>query len=408
MALNPEKIRKDFPILNRKINGRPLAYLDNAATTQKPQVVIDAISDFYENHNANVHRGRYVLSDEASELYEQAHSTVGNLVGAAMEETVFLRNTTEAINLLSFSLSRQGVLKKGDIVLLSKMEHHANLVPWIQLKEKIGITLEFIPLKNNSELDWSAFEKLLQKKPKVVSVSLCSNVLGTINPIAKIAKASHDAGALVIGDGAQAVPHYPVDFKKSGLDFLAFSGHKMLGPTGASALVGKKELLEKLPPFLTGGEMINEVFLDRATWNELPWKFEAGTQAIADGVGFKAAVDYLQKIGLDEIRSFEQKIGKTAFDALDEIKGLTLYGPAQEKKCALFSFNLKGIHSHDVATVLDANGIACRSGNHCAQPLLRELGVDSTVRASFYIYNTKEEIERLTDGLKQTQKTFGA
>ncbi len=405
--MNSKKIRKDFPILSRKINGNPLAYLDNAATTQKPKQVIAAISDFYENHNANVHRGRYVLSEEASARYEQAHESVARFVNARFSETVFTRNATEAINLLAYSLSAKKYLKKGDTVLLSRMEHHANLVPWILLKERIGIRLEFIPLKNKAELDLSKLPALLKKKPKIVSVSACSNILGTINPLAEIAKRAHEAGSLVIADACQLVPHAPFDFKKSGVDFAAFSAHKMLGPFGIGALIGKEALLEELPPFNSGGEMISEVFWEKATWNELPWKFEAGTQSIADAAGWNAAIDYLNRLGMDSVRSFEQKTGKKAFEKLSAIDGIELYGPVPSEKCALFSFNLKGMHPHDVATVLDSDGIAVRSGNHCAQPLLRDLGADSTVRASFYVYNTEEELERLVEGLYKTKKLFG-
>lgn len=409
MALNPEKIRQDFPILKRKINGKALVYLDNAATTQKPAVVMDAERDFYENHNANVHRGRYLLSDEASELYENAHATVGKFVGANPEETVFCSNTTEAINVLAYSLVRGGVLKKGDTVLSSVMEHHANMVPWIQLKEYNGVNLEFIPLNaQKTDFDLEKTKALIQKhKPKVVSVSLCSNVLGTVTEIKEIVKLCHDAGALVIGDAAQAVPHTPINFKKLDLDFLAFSGHKMLGPTGIGVMIGKREHLEKLPPAITGGHMISEVFLDKATWNELPWKWEAGTLHISGGIGLAAAVDYLNVLGMENVHAFEQKIGQQVFDALSELNGITLYGPKPEKKCALFSFNIKGVHPHDAATVLDSEGICVRSGNHCAQPLLRELGVDTTLRASFYVYNTESEIDSLVNGIKKAQKTFG-
>ena len=409
MVLNPEKIRNDFPILKRKINGKSLVYLDNAATTQKPAAVMDAERDFYENHNANVHRGRYVLSDEASELYENAHVTVGKFVGAQADETVFCSNTTEAINVLAYSLVRGGILKKGDSVLGSVMEHHANMVPWIQLSEYNGINLQFIPLNaQKTDFDLEKAKFLIQKhQPKIVSVSLCSNVLGTVTPVKEIIKLCRDAGALVIGDAAQAVPHIPVDFKKLDLDFLAFSGHKMLGPTGIGVLIGKKEHLEKLPPAITGGHMISEVFLDKVTWNDVPWKWEAGTQNMAGGIGLAAAVDYLNRLEMENVHAFEQQIGKKAFEALSGLGGVTLYGPAPEKKCALFSFNIKGVHPHDAATVLDSEGICVRSGNHCAQPLLRELGVETTLRASFYVYNTENEIEALLNGVKKAQKTFG-
>ncbi len=405
--LNSQKIRSDFPILKRSINGFPLAFLDNAATTQKPSAVIEAESDFYRNHNANVHRGRYVLSDEASDIFESAHETVAEFVGAKPTETVFVRNATEAINLVAFSLSLGGFLKKGDLVVLSKMEHHANLVPWIELQKRIGIRLAFVSLTKGMELDLNSLQEQLKQKPKLVAISGCSNVLGTLPPIKEIVSASNDAGALVLVDGAQLVPHAPVDFKRIKADFLAFSAHKMCGPTGIGALVGRAEMLEKMPPFLTGGEMISEVFWDHATWNELPWKFEAGTPAIAQSAGFKAAVEYLKGLGMENVHAFEQKLGKKAFDALSSIQGVALYGPEPSKKCALFSFNITGVHPHDVATVLDSRGIAVRSGNHCAQPLLRDLGVDSTVRASFYIYNTEEELIRLVDGIKEAKKIFG-
>lgn len=405
--MNVKKIRKNFPILNRKINGKPLVYLDNAATTQKPRSVLHAIMDFYENHNANAHRGKYVLSEEASALFDSARQKVSRFVKAGFEETVFTKNATESLNLLAFSLARQSILKKGDIVLLSHMEHHANLVPWIELKKRIGIRLEFVPLTDHFELDLQAYEKSLRKKPKVVSITHCSNVLGTINPVQKMARMAHDAGALFITDAAQSVPHLPIDFKKLGVDFLVFSSHKMLGPNGIGVLVGKKDLLENLPPFLTGGEMISEVFWDRATWNELPLKFEAGTQDFAGAVGLGAAVDYLQKIGMDFVAVHEKKLGKKTFARLSNEPGIELYSPSPFKKCALFSFNVSGVHPHDVATVLDSQGIAVRSGNHCAQPLLRELGAFNTVRASFYLYNTASELEQLIGGLQKTKKMFG-
>jgi cysteine desulfurase/selenocysteine lyase len=405
--MNPKKIRRDFPVLSRKVHGKPLVYLDNASTTQKPRQVIEAMTDFYENHCANVHRGKHALSEEASELYEQSHAGVGGFVNARFEETVFTRNTTEAINLLAYSFASQKKLRKGDTVLVSGLEHHANLVPWILLKERIGIRLEKIPLTSGFEIDSDAFSELLEKKPKVVSVSACSNVLGTITPIREIVRRSHEAGSMVIVDGAQAVPHFPVDFKKLDADFLAFSGHKMLGPFGIGCLIGKKELLESLPPFISGGEMVAEVFWEKATWNELPWKFEAGTPAIADAIGWKAAVDYLERIGMESVHSFEKKIGKKAFEALSSVSGLELYGPVPSKKCALFSFNLKGVHPHDIATVLDSEGIAIRSGNHCAQPLLRDLGIQQAARASFYVYNTEEELEQLLHGIEKTKKVFG-
>jgi len=396
------KIRNDFPILKRKVNGKQLVYLDNAATTQKPRQVIDRITDYYMNHNANIHRGIHKLSEEATEEYEGARERTAKFISASAREIIFTKNTTESLNILAYWALR--TLGKGDEVVVSVMEHHSNIVPWQMLVEK-GITLKIAGIKKDGSLDMDHLNKLVTKKTKIVSIAHASNVLGTINPIKEIAKLAHDAGALMIVDGAQSVPHMPVDVKNLDVDFLAFSSHKMLGPTGIGVLFGKEELLKKATPFLRGGDMIKEVFQQTATWNEIPWKFEAGTPNIADVIGFGAAIDYLNKIGMKNIREHEIELTKYAMKKLGAMKGVTLHGTAKDKGGAV-SFSIDGVHPHDTATILDSEGIAIRSGHLCAQPLMERLGVPAVGRASFYVYNTKGEVDKLVAGVEKVKKTF--
>ncbi len=388
-----KEIRKDFPIFNKKIEGYPLIYFDNTATTQKPFKVIDAISDFYKNYNANIHRGVHRLSQEASDLYEEAHRKTGNFINCNWDEVVFTRNTTESINLVANCMD----FKKGDEVIVSLMEHHSNIVPWQILEKRKGIVLKFVEV-NNGELDIEDLKSKISNKTKLVSMTHVSNVLGTINPVGEIAKITHENNAYFLVDGAQSAPHMKIDVKKMGCDFFAFSSHKMLGPTGIGVLYGKKEIMEEMRPFITGGDMIEEVFEHHSTWNTLPWKYEAGTPNIAGAVGFSAALDYLNSIGMQNVENYIQELTKYALEKIDA----EIYGP--KKRAGIISFNLRKIHPHDVAYLLDKKGIAVRSGNHCAQPLMRKLNILGTVRASFYIYNTKEEIDFFVKQLEEIRR----
>ena len=396
-----KKIRNDFPVLKRKVNGKPLVYLDNAATTQKPRQVIDKISDYYSNYNANVHRGIHKLSEEASAEYENARSKAAKFIGSKPCEIVFTKNTTESLNILAYWALR--TLKKGDEVISSVLEHHSNIVPWQMLREK-GIKVKFVDVNDDGTLKMDQYSKLITKNTKIVTVAHVSNVLGTINPVKEIGKIAHDAGALFIIDGAQSVPHMSVNVKQLGCDFLAFSSHKMLGPTGIGILYGTEEALERTTPFLRGGDMIKEVHLDSTKWNDIPWKFEAGTPNIADVIGFGAAVDYLSKLGMDNVRKHGEDLTQHAMKKLD-IKSVKIYGPRKNRGGAV-SFAIDGVHPHDVATILDQEGISIRSGHMCAQPLMERLDVPALSRASFYVYNTKEEIDKLAEGLKKVKKTF--
>lgn len=405
--MNWGKVRSQFPVFERRINGHPLAYLDSAATSQKPQMVIDAVSDFYSNHNANVHRGRHTLSDEASDLFDAAHQKAAALVNApSMSEIAMTSNATAAINTVSNGLAKKGLFVKGDEIVVTGMEHHANLVPWILLAQEQKLKLRVIPLTADGQLDYATAEKMISKRTKLVAVSHASNILGTINDASRLCGMARDAGAVSLVDACQAVPHFPVDVKRIGCDFLAWSAHKMCGPTGVGVLYGREEALLDLPPMITGGEMISEVHYDRVTWNKLPWRFEAGTPAIAEVVGFGAAIDFLRKIGFESVAKRDLELGKKAFDALSTLDGVTVLGPSPLKKVSLFSFDVKGIHPHDVATVLDNHGIAIRSGNHCAQPLLRDMGFDAVCRASLYLYSQEWEIDALVNGILKTQKMF--
>ncbi len=406
-SFDVEKIRGDFPILAREAHpGVPLVYLDSTATSQKPQQVLEAMDVFYRHSYANIHRGVHQLAEEATAAYEAARNKVASFIGAkSAKEIVFTRNTTEAINLVAMTWGR-AFLHKGDLVVLTEMEHHSNLVPWQMLAAEKGIVLDFIPVTDSGTLDLAAYEKILEKKPKLVSFTQMSNVLGTINPAKKIIELAHQAGALALVDGAQSVPHLPVDVLDLDADFLAFSAHKMCGPSGIGALFARKSILVSMPPFMGGGDMIKRVTLDGFSANEIPYKFEAGTPAIAEAVGFGAAVDYLTAIGMDRILAHEQELGAYALDRLVEVPGIHVYGPSAEEKGAVFSFTLDGIHAHDVSQLLDREGIAVRAGHHCAMPLHEKLGLAATSRASFYLYNTKDEVDRLINALYRVKEVF--
>ncbi len=405
-VLDIEKVRADFPILKRKIHGKRLVYLDNSNTTQKPKAVIEALVEHYSNHNSNVHRAVYALAEEATEAYEGARRKAARFVGASAKELVFVRGTTEATNLVRFAWGEKNV-KKGDLLVSTLMEHHSNIVPWQLLAKSRGATLKFVGLQADGTLDMGSFESLLRESPKLVAVTQCSNVLGTINDVARICAKARAAGATTLVDGAQAAPHMAVDLKAFRPDFYAFSGHKMLGPTGIGALIARKELLEGMEPFQGGGEMIKEVFLDHSTWNDVPYKFEAGTVNIADAVGLGAAVDYLTALGMEKVREHEVSLLGYALETLGEVKGFHQYGPLDLKRRAgVISFNFADVHPHDLATVLDEEGIAIRSGHHCAQPLMRWLDVAATSRASFYVYNSYDDVDALKAGLGKAGEVF--
>jgi cysteine desulfurase/selenocysteine lyase len=406
--LDVAALRHDFPLLAREVDERPLVYLDNAATTQKPYAVLQAMETYYSTANANVHRGVYRLAEEATARYEGARARVAALINArGTEEIIFTRNTTEAINLVALSWGR-ATLQPGDLLVCTEMEHHSNLVPWQMLAAATGARLEFVPIDEAGYLRLDALDALLARGPRLVTVTAVSNVLGTINPVGEIVRRAHAAGALVLVDAAQAVAHQPVDVAALDADWLAFSGHKMYGPTGIGVLYGRRALLEAMPPVLGGGDMIRRVTLRTATWNELPWKFEAGTPPIAEAIGLGAAVDYLLDVGLERIHAHEQRLGRYALERLAGVPGLTLYGPrAARDHGSAISFNLGDIHAHDVASILDERGIAIRAGHHCAQPLMERLGVAATSRASLGLYTTAEEIDTLVEGLVAVQDVFG-
>ena len=404
-----ENIRKDFPILERTVReNKTLVYLDNASTTQKPNQVIDAINDYYRNHNANIHRAVYALAEEATELYEQTRDKVANFINVKnRDEIIFVRGTTEAINLVAYAWGRAHV-KEGDIIVTTEYEHHSNIVPWQLLTQEKGAKLVYIGMDDNGELILDDLDKYLATgKVKLVTFSLMSNVLGTISDADTIISKCKNAGVLTLIDGAQAVPHMKVDLEKLGCDFFAFSGHKMLGPTGIGILWVKKSVLETMNPFHGGGDMIREVHKYETTWNDLPYKFEAGTPNIADVVGLGAAIDYLSKIGMDNIRQHEIELTTYALEKLSQVKGLHVYGTKDiTKRGGVISFNFADVHPHDVAQIIDAEGIAVRSGHHCAQVLMERLNVAATSRASFYIYNTKEEVDKLINSLNKVAEVF--
>lgn len=401
-------LRADFPIMSSLMNGKPLVYLDSAATSQKPRVVIDALADYYGRYNANIHRGIYAIAEEATQAHEGARSRVARFIGSSdSAEVIFTRNTTEAINLVAHSWGRANI-RAGDEIVLTEMEHHSNLIPWLFLSQETGAVLRHIPFDDNGYLDMEAAGRLITSRTKLVSVVHGSNVLGTINPVKDLARMAHAHGALILIDAAQSVPHLGVDVADLECDFLAFSSHKMLGPTGMGALWARSDILESMPPFMGGGEMIGQVFLDRATFNDLPWKFEAGTPNIADAIAWGVAVDYLEQVGMQAIREHEIDLTEYALERLGEEPDIVLYGPRDAKrKGGVVSFNLGDVHSHDVAAVLDAEGICIRVGHHCCQPLMRRLGVPGTARASFYLYNTRDEIDALVAGLERVRAIFG-
>ncbi|MBI5953169.1 MAG: cysteine desulfurase [Chloroflexi bacterium] len=408
MKLDVAKIRKDFPILEREVRpGVRVTYLDSTATSQKPVQVIQAMDDFYRKSNANIHRGVHTLAEESTALYESARDRIAKFINAeSARQVIYTRNTTESINLVAYTWARAN-LKQGDLVILTEMEHHSNLVPWHMLQSERGIELDFIPVTGDGLLDLVAYKLLLDRRPKLVSFTHMSNVLGTVNPAAEIIRLAHDAGAVAVVDGAQSVPHLQVDVQALDADFYAFSAHKMCGPTGIGALYGKVDLLEAMPPFLGGGDMIREVKLRSFRPNSLPHKFEAGTPAIAEAVGFGAAVDYLSAIGMDKIAAHEHEITEYALERLEEIPGVKVFGPSADKKGGVAAFTLEGVHPHDVAQILDQDGIAVRAGHHCAQPLHEKFGIPATSRASFYLYSTKEEVDLLVNGIYKVKKMFG-
>ncbi len=401
------KVREDFPILSREIRpGIPLTYLDSAATSQKPKVVIEAMSAYYQDTNANIHRGIHQLAEEATFAFESARERIAAFINApSAEELIFTRNTTESINLVAFTWGRT-FLKAGDLILLTEMEHHSNLVPWQMLAQELDLELEFIPVTPDGLLDLDVYKKQLKKEPKLLGITHMSNVLGTVNPLEEILKEAKSVGAVTLVDGAQAVPHFRVDLSNLAADFYAFSAHKMCGPTGIGALFGRKELLEKMPPFLGGGEMIKRVELRSFKTNDLPHKFEAGTPAIAEAVGFGAAIDYLSDLGMDKIERHERSLTGYAIEKLSQISDLHILGPDIEEKGGVIAFYIKDIHAHDVAQILDSKGIAVRAGHHCAQPLHIKFNLPATSRASLYLYNTKEEVDRLVDGIHKVKEIF--
>lgn len=400
--MDVEKIRQDFPILRRKINGKNMVYFDNAATSQKPRQVIDAISNFYQNYNANIHRAVHQLAVEATEKFEESREKVSNFINAKKNEIVFTKGSTEGINIVLNSWARQN-LKPGDEIVLSVMEHHSNIVPWQSL-QKLGVKLKYIDIDSEGFLENP--ESLISEKTKLISITHASNVLGTINDVEKISKLAKDVGAKILIDGAQSVPHMPVDMKKFRCDFFVFSGHKMLGPTASGVLYAKKELIEEMPPFILGSDIVKEVSLHDTTFMEPPNRFESGTQGIAEAIGLSAAIDYLQEIGMENVRKHEVALTKFALERI-EIEDVKIFGPREaEKKSGIISFNLGDIHPHDLASVLNEDGIAIRSGHHCAQPLMKRLGVSSVARASFYIYNNEEEVEIFVESLKKAREVF--
>lgn len=406
-AYNVEKIRKDFPILGIEVSpGVPLVYLDSTATAQKPAVVIDAMDEYYRTSNGNIHRGVHYLAERATSMYEASRAKVAAFIGADKpKEVIFTRNATESINLVAQTWGR-AFLNKGDLVVLTEMEHHSNLVPWQMLAKEKDLRLEFITVTEDGELDQAVYDHWLDQGPKLVAFAHMSNVLGAINPAkAMIAKARR-AGAITLVDGAQSVPHFPVSVKDLDVDFMAFSAHKMVGPTGVGALYGKEELLDKMPPYMGGGDMIRKVYLRSFTPNELPWKFEAGTFCIAEAIGFGAAVDYLNSIGMDAIANYEHQLVQSALIKMKTIPGLEIMGEKAAHRGGVVSFTLPGIHPHDVAQILDQNGIAIRAGHHCAMPLHDKFGISASSRASFYLYNTEEEINHLVVSLQKVVKMF--
>ncbi len=406
-ALDVNAIRDDFPILQREVYGKPLVYLDNAATSQKPRQVIDALVRYYETYNANIHRAVHALGEEATAAYEEARKKVARFIGApSAESVVFTRNVTEAINLVAYSWGRANV-GEGDEIILTQMEHHSNLIPWQLLAAEKGAAIRYIEITPEGTLDLDGLNGLFSPRTKLLAMPHVSNALGTINPVAEIVSEASRRGVTTLIDGAQAAPHMPVDVQAVGADFYGLTGHKMLGPTGVGVLYARKELLEEMGPFLAGGEMIRKVTLDGATWNDLPWKFEAGTPNIADVIAFGSAIDYLEALGMENVRRHEIEVITYALERLRAMEDVTLYGPEDpDRRAGVASFNFGDLHPHDVGTILDRHGVAIRAGHHCTQPLMRCLGVTGTARASFYIYNTREEVDVLIEGLKAARDFF--
>ena len=402
-----QQVRGDFPILSREIRpGVPLIYLDSAATSQKPESVIQAMSAYYRENNANIHRGIHKLAEEATHAYESARKNIADFIGSpSVEQLIFTRNTTEAINLIAQTWGRVS-LHAGDHILLTEMEHHSNLVPWQLLAGELDLVLDFIPVTPEGILDLDAYHELLKHGPKLLAITHMSNVLGTINPIKEILQDAKSAGAITVVDGAQSVPHFPVDMTDFEADFYAFSAHKMCGPTGIGALYARRELLENMPPFLGGGEMIKRVELRSFKANDLPHKFEAGTPAIAEAIGFGAAVNYLNNLGMDQIKNHEKILTNYALEKMEQVPDLTILGPPADKKGGVIAFYIKDIHAHDVAQILDGEGIAVRAGHHCAQPLHTRFNLPATSRASLYLYNTIEEVDKLIDGIQKVKDVF--
>ncbi len=400
-----ERVRADFPILSQTINGHPLVYLDSAASAQRPYQVLDAIRLHYETSHANVHRGAHELSVRATDAYEGARQTVADHIGADVAEIIFVRGTTEGINLVAGSWGAANI-GPGDEIVLTKMEHHSNLVPWQLLARRKGATLRFVDVSPEGRLVLEDYGRLLSGRTRLVAVTHVSNSLGVVNPVREIARLAHEAGALCLVDGAQAAPHCKLDMRELGCDFYAFSGHKMCGPTGIGVLWARRELLDEMPPYQGGGEMISSVTLETSTWADVPLKFEAGTPNIAGAIGLAEAIRYLDRLGLDVLHTYEMELTRYALDRLDEIGGLRIYGP-REGRAGVISFTYKDIHPHDLATILDHSGIAIRAGHHCNQPLMKHLGVDATARASLYLYNTREEIDALCDGILLSARVFG-
>jgi len=406
-ALDARTIRADFPIFEQQIHGKPLAFLDSAASSQKPRQMLDAMTEFYSTSYANVHRGVYVLAERATAALENAREKVRALINAPdAREVIFVRNATEGINLVAYSWGLSN-LGPGDLVVVTELEHHSNFVPWQYIAGRTGASLAMIPLTEEGELDLSSLDAIAaQGRVKVVATNHVSNSLGTINPVERLVAWAHDQGAIFVCDGAQSAPHVPLDVQALGVDFLAISAHKLCGPSGVGALWGRAELLQKMEPFLTGGHMISSVRFDRTTWGELPHKFEAGTAPMAEAVGFGAAIDYLQAIGFDAIEAYEHELAAYALGRMGELEGITLYGPPADRRAGIVSFNVEGIHPHDVAQILDLQGVAIRAGHHCCQPLMQKLGVAATNRASFYLYTVPEEIDQLVEGLHAVRKVF--
>jgi cysteine desulfurase/selenocysteine lyase len=404
-TFDPRVVRAQFPIF-REPREKPLVYLDSAATSQKPDAVIEAMDRYYRTINANIHRGVYRIAEEATAAYEDARRRVARFIGGTPRELVFTRNSTEALNLVAYAYGRWA-LKSGDAIVLTPMEHHSNLVPWQILAAERGLELRFIPMSPRGELEMGALPDLLADgRVRLVSVVHISNVLGTVNPVAEIARQAHAAGAVAVVDASQSAPHGQLDVKAIGADFVAITAHKMLGPTGIGALWGRRELLEAMPPFLGGGEMIREVTLTRSEWNELPWKFEAGTMPIAEAIGFGVAVDYLEGLGVDSVFAHDRELAAYTMERLAEVPGLRLLGPAPEKRGGVVAFTMEGIHPHDAATVLDSHGVAVRAGHHCAMPLHEALGVPASARASFHCYNLREDVDALVTGLHHVRRVF--